>query len=300
MPREGAPWSRQWHTHAVKGECNANQVLGIERVAPCTGKGYLVYGGDTTCLELRTKNDAIIIVDAGSGIRRLGNSLIEEGRFEYDFLFTHAHWDHLMGFPFFKPLFMQEARLHMQGCPYAREYVKKLISRVMAPPNFPIRPSDIKARLEYGDECALSFQIDTLTVTPIGLTHPNRGSGYRFEEDGKAFVFLTDNELDHPHVGGLAFEEYRDFVSGVDVLYHDAEYTPEEYERTRGWGHSVYTRVLDLGLEAGVGALGLFHLNQDRSDDGVDRVVNDSRRVIRERGGGMDCFAVAQDMVMTV
>ena len=90
---------------------------------PVSGKNYLKYGGDTTCIEIRTKNDDIIIVDAGTGIRRLGNQLIAEGRYRYSFIFTHAHWDHLMGFPFFKPLYFKHAELQMHRCPFQSKFV---------------------------------------------------------------------------------------------------------------------------------------------------------------------------------
>lgn len=264
---------------------------------PVSGENYLKYGGDTTCVEIRSKNGHVIVIDAGTGIRRLGNQLMEEQRFEYDFVFTHAHWDHLMGFPFFKPLYVKSAKIRMQGCPFARQYVEKLISRVMAPPNFPIRPNAIQADVEYEPVCPMTFEIDSITVTPIPLTHPNGGSGYKFEEDGKTFVFLTDNELDFPHNNAKSFEDYLEFCQGADLLVHDAEFTPKEYETTRGWGHSVYPRVLDLAVQAGVKELGLFHLNQDRFDDDMDRIVEDSQNILAEKGADIQCSAVACDRV---
>ena len=135
---------------------------------PVSGKEYIKYGGDTTCIEIRTKDDRIIIVDAGTGIRRLGNRLIEEGRFSYDIIFTHAHWDHLMGFPFFKPLYLEEARIHMQGCPFAQKYVETMLSRVMSEPNFPVRYADIHARVRYEPACAERFEIGTNNPVDLG------------------------------------------------------------------------------------------------------------------------------------
>jgi phosphoribosyl 1,2-cyclic phosphodiesterase len=263
---------------------------------PVSGKEYLAYGGDTTCLEIRTKNDHIIIVDAGTGIRRLGNRLMEEGRFVYDFIFTHAHWDHLMGFPFFKPLYRKGTRIRMQGCPFAGQYVKHLISRVMAPPNFPVQPGDLKAEIEYEPVCSGGFVIDTVMVFPIALSHPNQGSGYKFVEDGKTFVFLTDNELDFIHPGGLSFAGYREVSAGADLLIHDAEFTKREYEEyARGWGHSTFLHALTLASESRVKKLGLFHHNQDRTDGDVDRIVGHAREILREQGSGMECFAVGRD-----
>lgn len=265
-----------------------------------SGPQYLKYGGDTTCMEIRTREDDIIIVDAGTGLRPLGNQMKKEGRLDFDFLFTHAHWDHLMGFPFFKPLFDPNARVRMEGCPFARKYVEKLIERVMAPPNFPILPSAIQAKIEYQESCPTLFSIGSVDVVPIPLSHPNRGSGYKFIEDGKSFVFLTDNELDFHHRGGISFDEYAAFCRGADLLIHDAEFTPEEYKTTRGWGHSQFTRAVELGLAAGVKKLGMFHLNQDHSDEQIDSMVAEARRIIAAQGSIMECEAVACGMVFTL
>jgi phosphoribosyl 1,2-cyclic phosphodiesterase len=263
---------------------------------PVSGKNYLKYGGDTTCLEIRTQSDDIIIVDAGTGIRRLGNQLVSENRYDYNFIFTHAHWDHLMGFPFFKPLYSPRARLKMHRCPFHSKFVETVLSKVMAPPNFPVRYSDLKAQLLYEDACPQTFEIGTVTITPIPLSHPNGGSGYKFTENGKSFVFLTDNELGFIHPGGRSREAYLEFSAGADLLIHDGEYTPSEYERQNEWGHTTYVDALDLGLKAGVAQLGLFHTNQERFDLEVDMIVEDCRHRVAEAGSDMDCFAVSSDM----
>ena len=105
---------------------------------PVSGQDYVHYGGDTPCIEVRTGDDDIVIVDAGSGVRRLGNRLIAEDRHDYTMIFTHAHWDHIMGFPFFKPVYSPETRIALFGCPFAQDSMKAIISRIMTPPNFPV------------------------------------------------------------------------------------------------------------------------------------------------------------------
>jgi phosphoribosyl 1,2-cyclic phosphodiesterase len=264
---------------------------------PVSGKEYIKFGGDTTCLEIRTKSDDIIIVDAGTGIRRLGNFLIKEKRFDYNFIFTHAHWDHVMGFPFFKPLYFENAHLQMHRCPFHSRFVETILSKVMAPPNFPVKYSDLKAKIEYEDACPMTFEIGSVEITPIPISHPNSGSGYKFVENGKSFVFLTDNELGHIHPGGLQSKDYTDFCADADLLIHDAEYTPAEYKKTKEWGHSVYTEALDLAFRAGVKKLGLFHLNQERTDSEMDKIVEACRERIEEGGNQLDCFAVGSDTV---
>jgi len=266
---------------------------------PVSGKKYAKYGGDTTCLEIRTKSNDIIIVDAGTGIRRLGNQMMKEGFTKFHLVFTHAHWDHVLGMPFFKPIYLPQSQFRILRCPFP-SYVGKMLSRVMGPPNFPVRFSDIRSEFIYEKTCTLSFSIGSVIVEPIQLSHPNTGSGYKFIEDGKIFVFLTDNELRMVHPGGLPYRNYLEFCKGADLLFHDAEYTPQEYEKVISWGHSSYTDTLQLAIEAGVKKFGMFHLNQDRSDRQVDKMVKDARRILAEKGIDMDCFAVGADMEFEV
>ncbi len=167
----------------------------------------------------------------------------------------------------------------------------------MAPPNFPVKYADITAQLLYPDVCPTEFNIGSIRVVPIALSHPNGGSGYKFVENGRSFVFLTDNELGYIHPGGLDFGDYAEFAGGADLLLHDAEYTPQEYNTFIDWGHSVYTDALDLAQKAGAKKLGLFHLNQDRADGQMDKIVKDCRDRIIARGLNLECVGVASDMV---
>jgi ribonuclease BN (tRNA processing enzyme) len=263
---------------------------------PVSGKEYLKYGGDTTSLEIRTKSGDIIAVDAGTGIRRFGNKLAEEDALGIHFIFTHAHWDHLMGFPFFKPLYSKRAKFQMHGCPFHSQFVESILSTVMAPPNFPVKYADVKAHMMYEKACPQEFDIGSVKVTPIPISHPNGGSGYKFVEDDKTFIFLTDNELGYIHSGGRPFEDYVDFCTGADLLIHDSEYTPDEYQTFIEWGHSVYTDVLKLAQAASVKKLGLFHLNQERTDGQMDDMVDACQQYLTDQGLKIECTGVASDM----
>ena len=263
---------------------------------PVSGKSFLKYGGDTTSLEIRTKSGDIIAVDAGTGIRRFGNKLVGENALDINFIFTHAHWDHLMGFPFFKPLYSKDARFLMHGCPFHSQFVENILSTVMAPPNFPVKYADVKAQMTYEKACPTEFRIGSVSIIPIPISHPNGGSGYKFIEDGKTFVFLTDNELGYRHGGGQSFADYIEFAAGADLLIHDSEYTPDEYQTFIEWGHSVYTDVLNLAEKAGVKKLGLFHLNQERTDDQMDDMVKTCRQHFSDHGLNIECVGVATDM----
>jgi phosphoribosyl 1,2-cyclic phosphodiesterase len=182
------------------------------------------------------------------------------------------------------------------GCPFAQASVKQMISKIMAPPNFPVKFEDIRADINFHETCESPFTIESMTITPIPLSHPNQGIGYKFAEDGKSFVFLTDNELMFKHPGGVSFQDYRDFSVDTDLLIHDAEFTQEEYKKTRTWGHSVYKDALKLALDARVKRFGLFHHNQERSDKGIDEILEDCRQIVEINHAGLDCFALHQGM----
>ncbi|HOV85335.1 MAG TPA: MBL fold metallo-hydrolase [Syntrophobacteraceae bacterium] len=262
---------------------------------PVSGKEYFRYGGDTCCLEVRSRNDEIIIVDTGTGVRRLGKKLILEGRSEFNILFTHSHWDHILGFPFFKPIYSDKTILHLRGCPTAQGNIQRLLSKAMSTPLFPVPFDKLNARILYDGSCPSILTIDSIQIHPIHLSHPNVGLGFKFVEKDTQFVFLTDNELGYRHKNGRSFEEYVEFARGSDLLIHDAEFTPQEYAFTRTWGHSTYLDALDLAMAAGVKRLGLFHHNQDRKDEDMDRLVRHCREIADKKGTAPECFALTQD-----
>ena len=268
---------------------------------PVSGKEYVKYGGDTTCIEIRSKDGEIIIVDSGTGIRLLGNQLLEEKQNKFHIIFTHTHWDHIMGFPFFKPFYSPRSRFKMYRVPDSR-FVKTMLSNMMNPPFFPVEYKNSPANIKYinNTDSNEHFKIGSIDITAIPLSHPNTGRGYKFTEDGKSFVFITDNELKFKHPGGLIFDDYCNFCKGADLLIHDGEYTPDEYSSLITWGHSSYIDALELALKADVKCLGIFHLNQNRTDDQVDKIVKDCKRIITKKGRFLECFAVARGMTFNL
>lgn len=268
---------------------------------PVSGREHLKYGGDSTCIEVIGQDGRTIIIDSGTGIRRLGNQALADGRFEFDLIFTHAHWDHLLGFPFFKPLYNKKTKISIYGSVHAQQTIRRIIEHTMEAPYFPVDLNAASAEVIFSDLSGVPIELGTIHVDPILLSHPNGGFGYRFIENGKTFVFLTDNELEQVHPQGKSYVDYLAFSKGADVLIHDAEYTEKEYaSRTKGWGHSSYRKALEFALEAGVKQFGLFHHNQDRSDDEIDAIVADCREIIARTGSKMICYAVAQDQEIVI
>lgn len=258
-----------------------------------SGRQFIKYGGDTSCLEVRTDGNDLIVIDAGSGIRALGNELVKEKNVVVNLLITHAHWDHLSGFPFFKPIYKRDTKIRVYGPQPTQNSVKSIISKAMTAPYFPIELEDINAKITFLGMGNKDYSIGNVKITTIPLSHPNEGAGYRLDEDGKSFVFLTDNELTYRHPTGMKYGDYVEFARNADLLYHDSEYTREEYKKTVRWGHSVYLDTLRLALDANVKMFGLFHHNQERTDKEVDRLVNDCKAVVKKSGSKLKVFAVA-------
>ncbi len=259
---------------------------------PVSGNQYIKYGGDTTCIEIRAKSGETIIIDAGTGIRPLGNSFIDRDITSYYLLFTHVHWDHILGFSFFRPLLFSHVKLVIQDRQFPTMKTRDVLKQVMQAPFFPISLKDLKADMKFDSTLNGSFNIGSIDVETIATSHTDGGQGYKFTEDGKSFVFLTDNELGFDHVNSQGFDAYIKFSKGAELLFHDAEYTQNEYKRKVTWGHSSIQDVTDLALKANVKRLGLFHLNQDRTDDEMDTIVNQCKADLKNQKSAIDCFGV--------
>jgi len=243
----------------------------------------------------------LIIVDAGSGIRNLGKAMMQAGTpLHACLMLTHSHWDHLVGFPFFVPAYFSRYSFRVCGGPEAQESVREFLASQMQAPYFPVDFSQIKASFQFDCRCSVNSPHPELRIKPIRLSHPNGGYGFRFEHRGTSFVLLTDNELEVAHGGGNGRSEFIEACRNADLLFHDAQYTEEDYQKTRGWGHSTFFQAVDLALEAGVKTLGLVHHDPDRTDDDLDRQVEACRQRIAARGVDLHCVGVAEGDVFEI
>ncbi len=258
-----------------------------------SGKDFVEYGGDTTCIEVQAASGEIVIIDAGTGIRRLGKSLLTRQEKEFHLLLTHTHWDHILGIAFFRPLLRKDIRMRVQDRMFAGMNTRAVFDEVMKDPFFPVRMEDFQADIQFDKSLNGSFTIGSLDIESIPTSHSEGSMGYKFTENGKTFVFLTDHELGHAHAQSRTRQEYIDFCTGADILFHDAEYTADEYGCKTGWGHSSVPDVLDLAVKSGVGQLGLIHLNQDRTDVQMDGIVDDCRQFFKDKNLKTDCFGVS-------
>jgi phosphoribosyl 1,2-cyclic phosphodiesterase len=267
---------------------------------PVSGKKFNRYGGDTTCMEIRSKTGACIIIDAGSGIWPCGVGLIKNKVTSISMLFTHAHLDHIMGFPFFSPVYRKGTDITIYGKNFDKGSYRDILDGIMTSPYFPVGLEQVRAKLKFVNVDKKSFSIGGITITPILLSHPNGGLGFRFDEGNKSFVFLTDNELEHQHDGGKTFDEYAEFSRDADLLIHDAEFNTQDYPKNRTFGHSVFSDAVLLGCAANVKRLGLFHHNRGRTDTQIDAMVTISKRIAKSKNPQTQCFAVGNSFKITL
>jgi len=244
---------------------------GVRGSIACPGADYARYGGNTSCLEVRC-GSRLLIFDAGTGMRLLGRELDKSGRVEAEIFFTHTHFDHITGLPFFSPAFKPENRFRFWAGHLLPEYrLYDVLSDMMMAPLFPVPLDVLKADISYVD-----FKPrETLELGPgirirtAPLNHPNGATGYRIEFGGRAICYVTDTE----HVPGKPDANILGLVEGADYLIYDSTYTEEELPRFKGWGHSTWEEGARLCAAAKVKTLVIFHHDPAHDDAFMDAVA---------------------------
>jgi len=266
------------------------------------GPDTVTYGGNTTCVEVTLSSGRTVIIDAGTGIRKLGDALLEQNKHEDLYLLiTHVHWDHISGFPFFGPLFRSNCRITVDGCRRSMEGLERVFSANYLDGTWPLAFEDLKARIENSHELRQGrLALDGTLVMPHQLQHPQGGLGFRFTEGNRSLVFLTDNELREDGWNGSCFSDFVFFCRGADLVIHDCQYLPEEIQIRRGWGHTDLESVVKLAVEAGIGKLVLFHHDPWRTDAAVAKIVERCRSIAAESGSSVQIEAAREGMTLTV
>lgn len=261
---------------------------GVRGSIASPGPSTVRYGGNTTCIEVRTDRNELIILDAGTGIFPLSQSLLGELPVTANVLITHSHWDHIQGLPFFVPSFIPGNVLRLHGAfdPVSGKGVEQVMAVQLQYSYFPVREAEMKAQIDYVTLVPeQSIQIGSATVTPFLMNHPVVDFGYRIEADGKSVFFTGDHEPSQNiyEQNDPDFSEYQSFIdekstnllramSGVDVLIADCSYTSAEYMAKKGWGHGTYDSSINYAKRAGVKMLYCTHHEPTRSDDALEAV----------------------------
>jgi phosphoribosyl 1,2-cyclic phosphodiesterase len=283
------------------------------------GKDTVRYGGNTPCIEVRTSKNDLIILDAGTGIRNLGEALIENGEsIKATILISHPHWDHIQGFPFFKPAFISGNELTIVGGETEKVSLPKMISDQMNKVYFPVQLNELKATIKFRRVAEGEFTVHDAVVRSIFVNHPSFALGYRITHRGKTIVYISDNEpfdrkvasslrnVEKPIIDKYARtvgdpnQRIFDFVKGADVLIHDATYTPEEYVDRVGWGHSHYLFTLKVAAEGKVKRLILFHHDPSHTDAKMDEIVRTCKKEIRTSRYRFEVAAASEGMELEV
>lgn len=256
------------------------------------------YGGNTACVEVRCGSD-IIILDAGTGLRKLGQTLLAEFKrrpLNLSLLLSHTHWDHIQGLPFFAPIYESRCRLRILGCEGARTSLVAALTGQMESPYFPVPFSQLPSNIEIEELEEFNFSIGNVLVSAQRANHPGVAVGYRlFSPDG-IVIFFPDTE---PRRDGDD-RELLDFIRDADVLILDSQYDRAEYRRHRGWGHGCVDESVALALKAGVKKLVLFHHDPDHDDKKIDAFVKYARALVKKRNGKLKVEAAREGMVIAL
>lgn len=259
---------------------------GVRGSIASPGPHTVRYGGNTTCIEIRTDNDELIILDAGTGIFPLSQTLLNELPVQANVFITHSHWDHIQGLPFFIPNFIPGNLLRLHGAfdPVSGKGVEQVMSVQLQYSYFPVREAEMKARIEYVTLAPEQpIQVGSATITPYLLNHPVINFGYRIESHGKSVFFTGDHEPPYNiyEPGDAEYAEYQAFVDekqaaiqkavqGVNMLIADTSYTAQEYPAKKGWGHGTFESSIQIARRAGARVLYCTHHEPTRSDDALE------------------------------
>jgi phosphoribosyl 1,2-cyclic phosphodiesterase len=242
------------------------------------GPDTVAYGGNTACVEVEGRDGTIVILDAGTGVRRVGDTFRQARRL--DILLTHLHMDHIQGLGFFAPLFARDFEVHVWGPPSTTQDLRTRLSRYLSPPLFPVRLRDVAARLELHDAPIGSFAIGGLEVTAQSIIHPGPTIGYRISDGTATLAYLPDHE---PALGARGtptdprWTSGHDLAAGADLLLHDAQYSAAEYEARVGWGHSCIGDAVAVARMAGARSLVTFHHDPAHDDGELDAMLDEAR-----------------------
>ena len=287
----GESISRVFFTNKIQVDMAIKlSIWGARGSIPAPGPSTVRIGGNTTCVEVNVNNKTHVIIDAGTGVRPLGQQIFKSKDIKnLTLLLTHSHWDHLSGFTFFAPAFDPDSTINVYGNLMAQEVLQRDIIERNDNRYSPVNMDNLRAKLIFHKELPCPLVIDDLKITALNLNHPGNGFAYRFEHDEHSFVFITDNEIGMEYKGGHKPEELVDFCQGANLMIHDAQYLPSEIKAHHGWGHSTYEEVIDIARKAAVPHVVLTHHDPERTDEECTLLLEQARAYISKNQSKIWC-----------
>ena len=273
---------------------------------PSPGKDKSKYGGNTSCVEVKLPNNQLIILDAGTGIRELGKSLLYREKEVRAYIFlSHYHWDHIQGLPYFAPAYNAGNTLTIFGAKHPQFPLENIFSSQMESIHFPVKSSSLSAHINFNKLSLGNHYVDYTEVKIIRANHPGTNFSYAFNFDGKKLVYMTDNEI-LPRLtrakSHIAYEreKFIRFIQGADILIHDAQYTDSEYRIKKGWGHSAWKETVKLAVEGEAKHLILFHHDPDHSDAVIDSFLKECREQVKKLKSPMKCSGAMEGKTIAI
>lgn len=248
---------------------------GVRGSIACPGPETIRYGGNTPCIEVHC-GDHVLIFDAGTGLRPLGNVLVKNAKARsFDIFLTHCHLDHVTGLPFFAPFFLENYTVRIwAGNLKPESSIEQVMRKIMSSPLFPVEVEIFRARIEYHDFISgdVLHPYDGVTLRTAPLDHPDGASGYRLEYGGRVFSLISDTS----GFPGARDSELVSLARGADLIVYDATFTDEEIATRAGWGHSTWSCGIRLAEAAGAKQLCLFHHDPSHDDEFMDALAADA------------------------
>lgn len=270
---------------------------GVRGSTAAPGPQTAKYGGNTSCVHIELESGNDLVLDAGTGIRLLGKQLAKKIT-PANILLSHGHWDHIQGYPFFEPIYQPDRVINVYVHLESGRQLLDTLFQQMDGTRFPVKAEDLPSNhisKFKGIEKEL-HEREGINVVKQALNHPGGGVAYKIEENGATCAYVTDNELDPPYALSTNYDEWVNYLHGVDVLIHDAQYTEDDLPHKHGWGHSLISQVRQLATDAEVGTLVMFHHDPDRSDAELDEVQIENEKYLKSHRAPARSVCAAEGM----
>lgn len=267
---------------------------GVRGSIPTPGPEYVRYGGNTACVHIELDDGTDIILDAGTGIKKLGQKLLKKST-DIHLLLTHNHWDHIQGFPFFPPIYQADRNIFITPGLTTLEQSDAVLQQMTGsyfPVDYQSLPSNIKMTpIPKGKN---RWQLNSASIQRLPMNHPGSGSSYVIEADGAKIAYITDNELYPPYKKETDFLQWVSFALEADLIIHDAQYMVNDMPGKSGWGHSVAEEAVKLAMACRAKQLALYSHDHIRTDDDIDAIEQHCHDIINIAQANLHLFAAAE------